>query len=90
MNKWGDARVDWVGINEAANYIGAFVEFWGRISVIQTKEKWGMACVYCRMPQNWWQRFIYRLAYRLAIKKWPHLRKNVLAGADWDEYLEGL
>ena len=37
-----------------------------------------------------WQKFIYRLAYKNALKKWPHLRKEILSCADFDELLEGL
>lgn len=32
--------------------------------------------------------YLYRRAYKLAIKKWPHLREEILRGADWCEYLE--
>jgi hypothetical protein len=37
-----------------------------------------------------YQTWVYRLAYKNAIKKWPMIRKEILAGADWDEYLAGL
>ena len=37
-----------------------------------------------------WQVFIYRRAYRLALKQWPHLRKEILTCADGRELLEGL
>lgn len=37
-----------------------------------------------------WQKFIYRLAYKKAISKWPMIKKEILCCADWDEYLEGL
>ena len=35
-------------------------------------------------------RLLYRRAYRLAIKKWPQLRTNILACADYSELLKGL
>lgn len=35
-------------------------------------------------------RWLYRRAYRLAVEKWPHLRKEILNGADWREILQGL
>lgn len=37
-----------------------------------------------------YQQFIYRLAYKNAIKKWPMIRKEILCCADWSEYLGGL
>lgn len=37
-----------------------------------------------------WQKFIYRTAYKLAIKKWPMIREEILCVADWSEYLGGL
>jgi len=37
-----------------------------------------------------YQHFIYRLAYKRAIKKWPTIKEEILYGADWDKYLGGL
>lgn len=37
-----------------------------------------------------YQKFIYRLAYKLAIKKRPHLREEIICCADWGEVLEGV
>lgn len=36
-----------------------------------------------------WQVFIYRRAYKLALKKWPHLKKEILSGMDHIDLLEG-
>lgn len=36
------------------------------------------------------QQWIYRLAYKKAIKKWPHIREEILNGAGRDELLERL
>lgn len=35
-----------------------------------------------------WQTFIYKRAYKLAIKKFPHLKEEILSGADYRELLE--
>lgn len=37
-----------------------------------------------------YQEKAYRKAYLLAIQKWPHLREEILQGADFDELLKGL
>lgn len=37
-----------------------------------------------------WQAIIYRKAYKNALKKWSHLREEILCGADHKELLEGL
>lgn len=37
-----------------------------------------------------WQKFIYRLAYKKALKKWPMIRKEILACSDYPEFLENL
>lgn len=47
MHKWGDEGVDWKGIGDAAHWIGVQLRRWGRVGVIQTKEKFGTARVYC-------------------------------------------
>ena len=36
------------------------------------------------------QESAYRFRYKQAIKKWPHLREEILGGADWRDLLEGL
>lgn len=36
------------------------------------------------MPYHQW---LYRQVYRAAIRRWPHLRKEILAGCDWHEIL---
>lgn len=37
-----------------------------------------------------WQSTVYRKSYKLAIKKWPHLKNEIINGADHKEFLEGL
>lgn len=130
MHNWGDEKVDWTGIGDAAFEIGQFIARWGRIGVLQTKEKFGTARVYCSFGfdcfhgiiwpfkhwiHSWWpyrfdlwltwqirkitplvrlidryQCWIYRLAYKRAIKKRPHLKEEILYGADQSQLLEGL
>lgn len=41
-------------------------------------------------PWAKYQEFIYRKAYEKALAKWPHLKKEILYGADYPELLEGL
>lgn len=36
------------------------------------------------------QQAAYRHRYKAAIKKWPHLKDEILHGADWPDLLEGL
>jgi hypothetical protein len=36
-----------------------------------------------------WQKFIYIRAYKNAMKKWPHLRGEILAHADYPEWIPG-
>jgi hypothetical protein len=37
-----------------------------------------------------YHRFTYRRVYAAAVKKWPHLREEILTDADWPEELKGL
>lgn len=37
-----------------------------------------------------YQLWIYRLAYKRTLRKHPYIRNEILGGADWSEYLEGL
>lgn len=37
-----------------------------------------------------YQQWLYRLYYRRAVRKWPHLRNEIIEGADWPELLDGM
>ena len=37
-----------------------------------------------------WQKYIYGRAYLRAIRKWPHLRGEILIDADYLEYIPGV
>ena len=120
MHNWGDNFKYFSDVEQAAYEIGQFCRFWGRISVTQTKEKYGTARVYCSfglwqlnnlfypgyayiqkpiwfMSINvpaWigyaivpYQEMIYRLAYKRATAKFPHIREEIIQGADYRELL---
>ena len=90
IHSWGDKDVDWQGINDCADWIGQELTSFFPDWVQQTKEKWGMVVVYCYAPHNEEAEIFYRETYKKAIEKWPHLKQEILQGADWSEYLEGL
>lgn len=35
-------------------------------------------------------KWLYRYTYAQAIRRWPHLRKEILTAADWSDLLKGL
>lgn len=123
---WSDKYFEQV--DDAAEMIGAFISRWGRMGVMQTKEKFGTVRVYCHFgidcihsifwPRHcwihkWWpysfdlsisswlmplvnkimvpyQEWIYRLAYKRAVKKYPHLTNEILVMADYGKLLDGI
>lgn len=36
---------------------------------------------------RWWQTKVYTRAYKLAVKKWPHIKEEICCCADFDELL---
>ncbi len=52
MHNWGKENVDWKGIDDAARYIGENLKIWGRVSVMQYKEKFGTVRIYCSLGWN--------------------------------------
>jgi hypothetical protein len=52
MHDWGEEDFDWEGLNDAINIIVHEFKKW-RIGVRQSKEKFGMARVYCTL--GWYQ-----------------------------------
>lgn len=105
MHSWfGDFKY-FEDVARAADYIGNFCARWGFIDVMQTKEKFGTARVYinfgiCRVTHPIlskvnpillpFQEYIYRLAYHKAITRYPHIRTEILEGADYPCFLGGL
>lgn len=47
MHNWGDEFLYFEEVGEAAEYIGRFLRKWARVSVTNTKEKYGTVRVYC-------------------------------------------
>jgi hypothetical protein len=97
LHDWSDRSVDWEGIGDAAEEIGDRLRSWGGIYVSCTKEKWGCACVYMHFGVyragylNYlivpYQQLVYRLVYWLALRKRPHLRQEIIQGADYPELI---
>lgn len=129
MHSWGSWPDKYFNqVENAAEEIGTFIARWGRMGVMQTKEKFGTVRVYCHFgfdcihgliwPRHCWihklwpykidllmssllgrilniilipyQKFIYRLAYKRAVKKYPHLREEIFSCVDFGEVLEGV
>lgn len=130
MHRWGDAEVDWDGIEASASEIAEFLARWGRLTIRDHKEKFGTVRVYVsfgahslltllypfRHSYKGWpdwlvrldlhffhwllpklnpiliphQRRIYRLAYQRALRKRPHLTREILSCADYPELLDSL
>lgn len=148
---WGDAGVDWDGINNAADFIADYCKKHGRLGG-QSKEKFGQCRYYAQfglrslheivypgyyrnmwhippemekvytetgfwsssyalkrvlwhldrysgfvLDHKWVQELIinyqfkvYEQAYRAAVLKWPHLKGEILGGADYWDHLEHL
>lgn len=131
MHDWSDDSIDWQGIGEAARFIALNLKRWGRVNVMDWKEKWGTVRVYCSFGfyglheithpghayirykkggilwhinyskmMRWLTRYIlnpivvpyqtwlYTYLYGRALQKWPHLRLEILSGADYSELLK--
>jgi hypothetical protein len=68
MHRWGDEGVDWQGLSDAAKFIAVNLRRWGRISVMDYKEKFGTVRVYCSL--GWYQ--FHCLVYPgYAYNQWP-------------------
>jgi len=58
---------------------------------------WKLDCHYGRYitrPLNWlvipYHKWLYLDTYRRAVRKWPHLRREILSACDWPELLSSL
>lgn len=97
--KWSRMRV--TGWKEKYGTVRVYCSFgW-----YQLGELFFPTSVFCRGPKILWRiyiprwvnaliipyhQWIYRIAYKKAIKKWPMIREEILSSADWNELLEDL
>ena len=40
-------------------------------------------------PIGWWQRKVYNAAYQKALKKYPHLKEEILVDAEYPQFIDG-
>lgn len=85
---WGDKDFDWAELDNAVRFIARWLERL-TIPVYDAKEKWGCARISCSVYLPW-HPFIYRMVHRIAIARWPHLRKEILFDTDYPDYLKNL
>ena len=132
MHTWGEENFDWEGLDWCVNYLDTNLRRWGRVNVLQTKEKFGCLRCYCSLGwaclfnithpgwvsykvagyPTWlmdfdifvlskiipylnyiilpYHKWLYRKLYANMIKKYPHLRKEILCTADFSLLLQGL
>lgn len=89
--KWGTVRVYCgFGYSSLGGVISPRTMWYGNWP------KWSQWVWWVYIP-NWinrliipYQAWIYRIAYKRAIQKYPMIREEILCCADWDEYLKGL
>ena len=91
--KWGQLRADmsrlgYVQLHDIIFPGYAFSHF--------PKWLWQLDCRFiapvlhkCWKPIAWWQKKVYNRAYQKALKKYPHLREEILVDAEWPEYIAG-
>lgn len=96
---WGSHKPEhawyWNAVDGIAWFIGRALEAEG-ICVLQTKEKFGRACVYVSACDDEdaalskvAHRRTYQFVYRMALTSWPHLRQAILDGADFPQLAGG-
>lgn len=91
--KWGTVRVylslGWQGFHSITHPRHVYCRYPAWL--------WRLDCLYFRylfipinkliVPYHVW---LYRRAYQRAVRTWPHLRREILAGADFSELLKDL
>ena len=93
--KWGTARV-YCGFSFSLltllkpGYV-YYPQYWPKwlvhVDIFWVQGRTGRAFGRLLFP---YQGAIYRLAYKRALKKYPMIREEILSGADYPEFLEGL
>jgi len=53
MHHWGQTDFDWASLDKAIDFIDTNLVRWGRVNVMQAKEKFGTCRIYCHF--GWYQ-----------------------------------
>jgi hypothetical protein len=71
VHSWGEEKFDWVGLDDAGQYISQWLVKWTRMPVYDVKEKFGTLRIYCSFG---WESFygIYRPRHMWVPKWWPY------------------
>ena len=91
--KWGQVRVycplGWCQIHDITHPGHAYNRY--------PEWLWGLDCRLSHLlirPLNWviipFHQWMYRQTYKKAVRRWPHLKDEILCCADYDELLKGL
>lgn len=91
--KWGTVRVycsfGWYQLHSITHPGYAYSEY--------PRWLWNLDCTYlskCMWLFNWFvvpcQKLLYRYFYKRAVRRWPHLRAEILSSADFPELLTHL
>lgn len=68
---WSEESFAWKDLSDAINYIGIWLRHWPRISVVQMKEKFGTARIYCSFGWDCFHTIFYP-GYCWIHKWWPY------------------
>lgn len=101
-HQWGDTDFDWKGLDTAGLVIWQFCRMWCG-PLLSIKEKYGTLRVntyfYCYCGNNQYigaicetiaityQKLIYKLAYKKALRMFPHLKHEILVDCDYPEVI---
>ena len=89
--KWGEVRVycsfGWSQVHDITHPGHAYGRYPKWLWRLDCRLGWLLA-----RPLNWlvlpFHKWLYRRTYRQAVKRWPHLRDEILCAADWPELLQ--
>lgn len=92
--KWGEVRVylsfGWTDLIQNTCYPGYAYLQYPRALWPLSKTLSMLLCPALNLVVVPYQRRLYRHYYKRAMQKWPHLRAEILGGADYPELLGGL
>lgn len=81
-HQWGDESFDWDSLNQAINYMTAYMKRWGRLGT-HSKEKYGTA----RLYMWWYSGGLFSLFYPAYVSYWPWADKKYIGKyLMWLEY----
>lgn len=83
------AKFGWLSLHSLIYPGWAFSQFPNWLYKLDNRVIGPVLRFFFERPFFWWQKQVYNYAYQQCLKKYPHLKEEILSAADYPEFIAG-